>query len=98
MDRQVSELRKNEALRQELKREIFGRLLGHRVGSGYPRVYVEREDGDFEVLRTDVPTDAREVNPASGQIAPRAYLDTLVGTWLFVEEPAAKNVESPRPY
>lgn len=89
--RQVAELRKNEALRGEIKRDVFGLLqgLGKRLTGAYPRIYLEREDGDFECLRADAPTDAREVNPALGQVGTRAHLDTLRGTWCFVEEPEA---------
>ena len=32
MERQVSELRKNEGLRAMVKRDVFGRLLGMGVG------------------------------------------------------------------
>ncbi len=90
MDRQMSELRKNEGLRAEVKRDVFSKLLGKQNLCGrYPRIYVEREDGDFDCLRTDAPADARVVNGALGQIAPRAHLDSLVGTWVFIQEPAS---------
>ena len=98
MDREMSYLRKEEATRMEVKRDVFGHLLGKRFPGGFPRVYMEDAAGDFECFRQDAPASAREIDPAAGQVATRAYLDTLKGTWVFIEEPETGNIQAPRQY
>lgn len=82
----MAQLKENAVLRADVKRDILSKFSGSVIGKGYPRVFLEEEHGDFELVSAGQPNQQIIDGLKQGGIVTELYLKGRNGTWVFVEE------------